>query len=78
MLLNSSLASGLGRPDLAFAAGSGPTQQIGSPAGASSTDASVSAFTDIGSASGRGPILVLMVLVGGLFAFGWWVRPHLA
>ncbi|MCU1492231.1 MAG: hypothetical protein JWM85_3636 [Acidimicrobiaceae bacterium] len=75
-LLNESLASALGRPDLAFTAGSGvgtgAASMQGVPAGLS---AGVGADVN-GQFSG--PVLTLMALVVGLGVFIYWVRPHLA
>jgi hypothetical protein len=72
MLLNSSLATALGRPDLALNNQANPASMAGTPAGLS---AGVS-----GDVNGQfsGPVLMLMGLIVGLGVFVYWVRPHLA
>ena len=72
MLMNSSLATALGRPDLAINNQANPVSMAGTPAGLS---AGVSA--DVGGQF-SGPVLALMGLVVGLGVFIYWVRPHLA
>lgn len=76
MILNESLATALGRPDLAFTAGSGVG--VGAPSMAG-VPAGLSAGVG-GDINGQfsGPVLGLMALVVGLGVFIYWVRPHLA
>lgn len=75
MVLNSSLASGLGRPELAYSAQSnGPIQTGVPPITSVSAGANAGALTFAASV----PLMVLAALVVGVAAFAYWVRPHLA
>jgi hypothetical protein len=73
MLLNSTLASGLGRPDLAYSDNqAGAVATLTPPAGAwPGTDSSSDAT------AGRGPIISLWILTAGLVVYVWWLRKHM-
>lgn len=79
MLLNSSLASGLGRPDLAYMVQSQSSVATLTPPTAgwmsAGNEASIGGFGD--ALGDRGPTLMLFVLVAGLVGFVYWVHPHL-
>lgn len=73
VVLNGSLASGLGRPDLAYSA-----------QGASAVQTAVPPLTSVvasdggtWSFEGRAPTVALFILVAGLAVFAYWVHPHL-
>lgn len=80
MLLNGSLASGLGRPDLAYMVQSQSSVQTLTPPTAgwmsAGNEASIGGFTD--SLTERGPTALLFLLTAGLVAYVFWVRKHLA
>jgi hypothetical protein len=79
-LLNSSLASGLGRPDLAYQVQSQSSVATLTPPTAgwmsAGNEASIGGFA--GAISDRAPTVTLFLLVAGLAAFVYWVHPHLA
>jgi hypothetical protein len=77
LVLNSSLASGLGRPELAYNGQSGGAIQTGT-APITSPMAGSDSVSASGSLSASAPLLMLAVLVIGVAAFAYWVRPHLA
>lgn len=73
-VLNQSLASGLGRPELAYAAQQGYAVQTGIPPVTSVVAGSGGIF----SFADRAPLVALFLIVVGYGAFAYWVRPHLA
>jgi hypothetical protein len=78
MLLNSSLASGLGRPDLAFSLGMNQTAQTGLPATSNYMQGNEGSGIGLsGTLEARGPILALLVMTAALAAYIYWIHPHL-
>lgn len=79
MLLNSTLASGLGRPDLAYMAQSQAAVSTLTPPTAgwmsAGSEASIGGFNGM---DGRGPTLTLFIVTAGLVAYVFWLRKHLA
>lgn len=79
MLLNSTLASGLGRPDLSYNAQSQAAVSTLTPPTAgwmsAGSEASIGGF---GNMDGRGPTISLFVLTAGLVVYVFWLRKHLA
>jgi hypothetical protein len=76
MLLNSSLASGLGRPDLAYMAQGGQALQTASPPTSQFMEGSQQVGLGFGGTmEARGPIVMLFLLTAGLVAFAYWVHP---
>jgi hypothetical protein len=78
MLLNSTLASGLGRPDLAYMAQSQAAVSTLTPPTAgwmsSGSEASIGGF----DMSDRGPTVALFALTAALVVYVFWIRKHLA
>lgn len=74
IVLNGSLASGLGRPELAYDAQSGSAVQTGLPPITSPVVGNTNVAVSVGA---QAPLIILGVLVLGVLAFGYWVRPHL-
>jgi hypothetical protein len=76
LVLNRSLASGLGRPDLAYSAqGGGAVQTAIPPLTSVVAGAGDGGYFDFAA---RGSLVALFALVAGYVAFAYWVRPHLA
>jgi hypothetical protein len=73
IVLNSSLASGLGRPELAYRAQSSSAVQTGVPMAPPSQAAGGGTF----SFETRGPLIALFIMVAGVAVFAWWVHPRL-
>lgn len=79
MLLNSSLASGLGRPDLAYRFQSQTGAAVLTPPTSGWMSAGSEASTDFGDVlEERVTVGLLLILVLGLAGTGYWVRHHLA
>lgn len=78
-VLNRQFSSALGRPELVANNVMGQTYMGPPPVIASNTSQGALARWDSAAASaGVGPTVALMVLIVGVGAFAYWVRPHLA
>lgn len=80
MLLNQTLASGLGRPDLAYRAQQQAAVSTLTPPTAgwmsAGSEASIGGFLD-DDGTDRGPVAALFVLTALLVGYVVWVRKHL-